>query len=163
MANPIKTMAEIIGKLQSDTNDVNQFPYCFSDTAVMVGWPLTPLAGLDFVKCRFVSPRAKRFSSLGGGACFLSNRNTGGEIELRFLQGAFSLSHLELFGAAGIPIPMVVSDISSGGTASVIGTGCRIVDYGDFTRAEKAPNVTMKLEADRMILFHGLRLPVFDV
>jgi hypothetical protein len=162
MASPIKTIAEILG-LYPQTNDVNQVPYCFTDTQVMVGWPLTSLQGLDFIRCRFLAPRAKRFSSLGGGSVFLSNRNTSGEIELRFAQGAFSLAHLELFDASGVPMPIAISDISSGGTGTVIGVGCRVIDKGEFAREAEAPMVTLKLEVDRMVMFHGLRLPAITI
>ena len=158
MTNPIKTTAEILG-LYPQTEDVNQVPYCFSDTAVFIGWPLSPLGGLDFVKCRFLTPRVKRFPSLGGGACFLSNRNTCGEVELRFMQGAFSLAHVELFDFAGIPMPIVISDISTGRTASVIGAGCRAVDKGEWIRERESTPVTIRLEVDRITIFHGLRLP----
>lgn len=158
MASPIKTVAEILGLLPQ-ADDVNQVPYCFDDTAVMVGWPLTRLGGLDFVRCRFLAPRSKRFSSLGGGAVFLSNRNMSGEIELRFAQGAFSLAHMEIFDLSGIAMPIAISDISTGGTGSVVGVGCRIIDKGEFVREQEAPMVTLKLEIDRMGMFHGLRLP----
>ena len=158
MANPIKTAAEILG-LYPQTGDVVQVPYCFSDTAVLVGWPLTCLGGLDYVRCRFLSPRSKRFSSLGGGAIFLSNRNMGGEIDLRFAQGAFSIAHMELFDAACVPMPIVISDISTGGTSGVIGIGCRVVDKGEFVREKEVPMVTLTLEIDKMTMFHGLRLP----
>lgn len=158
MANPIKTAAEILG-FYPQTGDVNQLPYCFTDTVVVVGALFTPLSGLDRVKCRFLHPRVKRFSSLGGGGSFLSNRNTGGEIELVFAQGAFAMAHMELFDYTGIPAPIVISDISSGGTATVIGTGCRVVDKGEFLREKEAPPITVTIEADRMVLMHGLRLP----
>jgi hypothetical protein len=161
MANPIKTIAEVLG-LYPQTEDINQLPYYFPDTKVMFGVPPVPLSGLDSVRVRFITPRAKRFPSLGGGACFLSNRNTSGEISLRFGQGAFSVAQIELFNAAGIPVPMVITDISSGGTASVIGTGCRLVDVGEFVREKEAPLVEFKLEADRMTMYHGLRLPFIE-
>jgi hypothetical protein len=158
MANPIKTIAEILG-LYPQTNDVDQVPYCFTDTLVMVGWPLTVLGGLDFVRCRFLAPRAKRFSSLGGGAAFLSNRNTSGEIELRFSQGAFSVAHMELFDTVGVAMPIAIQDLSSGGTGTVIGVGCRVIDKGEFVRESEAPQITIKIEVDRMVMYHGLRLP----
>ena len=129
---------------------------------VLYGSPFTPLSGLDSIRCRFVTPRAKRFASLGGGACFLSNRNTAGEISLRFAQGAFSVATVELFNASGITIPMVISDISSGGTASVVATGTRFIDLGEFAREQEAPLIEMRLEADRMVMFHGLRLPFIE-
>jgi len=158
MANPLKTIAEIIG-VYPQTSDVNQVPYCMTDSVVNVGWPLTRMGGLDFIKCRFLTPRAKRFPSLGGGACFLSNRNTGGEMEFRFAQGAFSLAHLELFDGFGVAMPIVITDIGTGGTASVVGVGCRVIDKGEWKREKEAPPVTVKLEIDRMAMFHGLRLP----
>lgn len=92
----------------------------------------------------------------------MSNRNTSGEINLRFGQGAFSIAQMELYNAAGIPLPVVITDISSGGTASIIGTGCRIVDVGEFSREREAPLIEFRLEADRMSLFHGLRLPFIE-
>ena len=162
MANPIKTVAEILG-LYPQTGDVNQLPYCFTDTKVLFGVPPVPLSGLDSVRCRFAAPRAKRFSSLGGGACFLSNRNTGGEIHLIFGQGAFSIAQVELQNASGIPIPIVISDISSGGTATILGTACRLIDVGEFVREQETPLIEFKLEADRMVLFHGLRLPFIEI
>lgn len=161
MANPLKTVAEILG-LYPQTGDVNQLPYCFTDTAVLLGVPLVPLSGMDSIRCRFVAPRAKRFSSLGGGGCFLSNRNTSGEINLRFGQGAFSVAQVELQNAAGIPVPIVVADISSGGTATILGTACRLVDVGEFVREGEAPLVEFRLEADRMVMYHGLRLPFIE-
>lgn len=158
MANPFKTVAEILG-VYPQSEDVDQYPYYFNDTAVLYGTPLTKLSGLDSVKCRYLFQRVERFSSLGGGACFLSNRNTGGEINLRFGQGAFSIAHVELMSAAGAALPLVISDIASGGTASVLGTGCRVVDKGEFIREGQAPLVEFRLKADRMIMFHGFRLP----
>jgi hypothetical protein len=158
MANPIKTIAEVLG-LYPQTEDVPQKPYYMLDTVVLVGTPFTPLSGLDSVRVKYLAPRARRFPSLGGGACFLSNRNTGGEINLRFGQGAFSIAELELLSATGAALPIIIQDASSGGTASVIGTGCRIIDKGEFIREGQAPLVEFRFEADRMILFHGLRLP----
>jgi hypothetical protein len=158
MSNPLKVVAEILG-IYPQTGDVNQLAYCFTDTAVILGVPPVPLGGLDSVRCRFIAPRAKRFPSLGGGACFLSNRNTSGEINLRFMQGAFSVANVELQNASGIPIPIIISDKSSGGTASVIGTACRVIDVGEFVREGEAPLIEFKIEADRMVMFHGLRLP----
>jgi hypothetical protein len=158
MTNAIKTIAEILG-LYPQTDDIHQLPYCFTDTLVMVGAPLFQLKGLDSVRCVRSAPRAKRFASIGGGAAFVSNRNTTGQIDLRFGQGAFSIAHLELVTAAGIPIPIVISDISSGGTASVVGTGCMLTDKGEFTREGEAPLVEFTFEVDRIAIFHGLRLP----
>ena len=81
---------------------------------------------------------------------------------LRYIQGAFSIAQIELFSASGIPFPIVISDISSGGTASVLGAGCRFVDKGEFARENEAPLVEFRLEVDRMGMFHGLRLPFFE-
>ena len=162
MANPIKTIAEILG-LYPQTEDIHQLPYCFTDTLVMFGAPMNKLSGLDSVRCRFLAPRAKRFPSLGGGACFLRNRSTSGEINLRFGQGSFSVANVELLNAAGIPMPIVVSDISSGGTGTVIGTACSLIDVGEFIREGEAPLVEFRFETDRMSLFHGLRLPFIEI
>ena len=161
MANPIKTIAEIIG-LYPQTSDINQVPYCFTDTKVMFGAPPVPLSGLDSVRIRFIAPRVKRFSSLGGNACFLSNRNTSGEIILRFGQGAFSIAQMELMNALHMSIPLVVFDKSSGGTSIIIGNACRVVDVGEFIREGEAPFVEFKLEADQLVLSHGLRVPYIE-
>jgi hypothetical protein len=161
VASTLKTVAEILG-FYPQTADVNQLPYCFSDTVVMWGVPPIKLSGLDSVKVRYLTPRVKRFSSLGGGGCFLGTRSTAGEINLRFGQGMFSVAHVELLSGLGFPVPMVITDISSGGTASIVATACRLVDTGEFVREGEAPLIDFKFETERMIMFHGLRLPVFE-
>lgn len=160
MSNPVQLIAEYLGKYLP-SEEMNLLPYCFTDTKVMFGSPLKPVIGLDSIRCRFLAPRAKKFSSLGGGACFLSNRNTGGEIILRYLP-SFSVAFTELINASGVSVPIIMSDVSSGGTATVIGTACRLVDVGEFAREQEISLVEFKFQSDRMTMFHGLRLQFIE-
>jgi hypothetical protein len=158
MSNPVRVAAEILG-LYPQTEDIDQVPYYFKNTIVLFGSPLTPITGLDSVRCRPLNPKAFYYPSIGGGGAFASNNNTSGEIELQFLQGAFSIAHIELFDATGIAMPLIITDISSGGTGMVIGSACRVVDIGEWERGEEAPIVIIRMIANRMIIKHGLRVP----
>ena len=162
MSNPLPTIANILSLSPSEETPLLE--YCFTDTIVMYGSPLvTRLMGLNAVRCRFLAPRAKRFSSLGGGAVFLSNRNRGGEIDLEFLQGIASLASVEMLDESGAAMPIVVQDLASGGTSTVIGTSCRVVNKGEYVRERENPVVVVTLAVSRMAMFHGLRLPVLGV
>lgn len=158
MSNPLPAIARILALAPGEETPLKE--YCFTDTAVLFGSPLTRLMGLNSVRCRFLAPRAKRFSTLGGGAAFLSNRNRGGQVILEFLQGGVSLAAVEMLDESGIGMPIVITDLASGGTSGVAGDACRVVDKGEYIRERETPLIVITLNVKRMAMFHGLRVPV---
>jgi len=155
MSNPLPVIAEILSG--APFAYAQQEPYCFSDTVVLFGSPVFKLEGLDSIRCRLLASSAKFFPSLGGGGSFLSNRNISGEIELRFLQGAVSVAVVEMLAAAGVPMPIVMTDKACAGTMGLVGTACRVISKGELARERETPLVAFTLHADRLDFFHGMR------
>ena len=159
MNKALSVVAEIL-ESYTDHGNLTQIPYTFTDTVVHMGTPLTRIEGLHKIRARFRQPQAKLISGIGGGGTFVSNRNTSGEIELDVLQGSLSVGFIELFAASGVSLPIIISDIGSGGTSGVIGTGCQLLETAEFEREGEAGFLRFLFGADRMAMFHGIRLPL---
>ena len=155
--NALKSIATALGLLPQDER--TQFKaYDSKDLLLLFGAPSVQLSGLHRLRIRRLHPRAKFYSGLGGGGAFLSNRNTSGELELTFHGSAWSLAHIEIFDAIGAPQPIMISDLGTGGTSTVIGSACRVVDIGDWQRGKEIPPVTVIMKTERLYYFHGARL-----
>lgn len=159
MGLDIAAVANLVADYFTGENDVVLLPYDFNDTKVLLGVPPVPLIGLDYISARPLSRKAKRFQCLTGSATFVHNISLAGVIELGMLSGSMSQGHIQVNDFAGIPFPILIQDISSGGTSTVIGTGCQLIETPEWRR-DAVPGLTIwTFEADRLLVSHGVHLP----
>lgn len=155
-ANALQTIGMALGLLPP--GDLNFKPYDYEDLVILFGTPPIQLGGLDSITAKRLHSPSVFKPNFGGGGLFLSNRNISGEVRLRFIGASWSLGHIEIFDALGAPVPFLVTDIGSGGTSTVVGAACKVVDKGEWTRGAEAPMVEITLQADKLWFFHGVRL-----
>lgn len=154
--NPLQAIASALGLLPP--GNLNFHPFDMEKYVVLVGKPPVQMAGLDSISSRRHHPEVKFLPSLGGGGRTLSNRNISGEIRLRFLASSWSLGHIEVFSAFGAPVPILITDLGSGGTRTVIGEKCKVLDSGEWRGEGVAPMVEVVYNATKLWKFHGVRL-----
>ena len=134
-------------------------PYSFGDVQVFIGAPLTPLFGLDYVAARHVNPQAKRFQCLTGRGVYAHNVNSAGIVEIGMLRGSPAQAIIDLMQASGVPYPLTVQDVRSGGTSQVMATGCQLTETPEWKR-EALPGVNIyRFETTRLFVMHGMQLP----
>jgi hypothetical protein len=134
-------------------------PYSINDVAVAFGAPPAPIVSLDYVFARHNAPQNKMFSSLTGSGVFVVNANQSGIVEFGIMNGSISAGVIEVAQTLGIPFPITITDLSSGGTSSVLATACREVETPEWRR-EAFPGVRVyTFETPRLLIFHGIRLP----
>lgn len=152
-------IAKLIEGFFTGENEIVLTPYNFNDTKVLLGVPPVPLIGLDFISAKNTNRKAKRFQCLTGSATFCHNNNLAGVIELGMLSGSLSQGHIQINDFVGIAFPILIQDKSSGGTSTVLGTGCSLIETPEWRRAA-APGLTIwTFEADRLLISHGVHLP----
>lgn len=131
----------------------------FNDTKIVVGAPPFPLDGLDFITARYAAPQAKLFKCLTGGGIFASNVNQSGIIEIGIAQWAVGNGSFQIADLTGIPFPVMIEDIASGGTSTVIASACRQTDKPAWTRQAIPGVYTYTFETPRILISHGIHLP----
>jgi len=155
----LQNIAKAFGFMsQEQGNDMRFKPFDTDKIVSLFGVPPVQLAGLDSITAKRSHPKAKFISNLGGGGTFLSNKNRHGEIRLTFIGSSWSLGHIEIFDFTKNPLPLLVTDLLTGGTSTVVGDACRVIDKGEWTRANQIPMVTITMGAKRLWFFHGVRL-----
>jgi hypothetical protein len=159
MGLDVAAIAKLVTGYFTGESDIVLTPYDFNDTKVLLGVPPTPLIGLDYISVRHTNRKAKRFQCLTGSATFCSNVCTAGVIELGMLSGSLSQGHIQINDFTGIPFPILILDKSSGGTSTVAGTGCQLIETPEWRR-DAVPGLTIwTFEADRLLVSHGIHLP----
>ena len=154
-----KALAQTLGVFPK-TNDMVLKPYSFNDTKVIFGAPPFPLVGLEYVMARHVNQQTKRFQCLSGRGVFASNVNQSGIIELGFLRGSPSQFDVQLAQLSGVPFPIVLMDLASGGSSQVVATGCQLTETPEWRR-EALPGINVyTFETTRLFVAHGIQLPV---
>jgi hypothetical protein len=156
MGNPLQAVCQALDLMP--TGPLNFKPFDFEDLVIFYGTPPIQLRGLDSIEAKRHHPQAKFFPKFGGGGRFLSNQNISGEVKLRFIAASWSLGYLEIFDFFGADNSLLVTDIGSGGTSTIVGSACKMTDKGTWSRADGTPIVEITLEADRLWFFHGVRL-----
>jgi len=159
MGSSIKQIAKLLGD-KDLLETIAYAPYKFTDNKVLFGAPPTPLIGLDFITARHLNPQRKRFQCLTGRGVFASNINTAGVIEVGIMTGSLSQGLIEVMQATGIPYPIIIQDISSGGTSSVIATACQLVETPEWKRELMTGVTVYTFESARLFINHGIKLPL---
>lgn len=140
-------------------DDMDLSPYRFTDTKVIVGVPPLPLVGLEYVAARHLNQQTKRFQCLSGRGVFTGNVNTAGVVEIGMLRGSPSQGLITQAQLTGIPYPINMVDIGSGGSSQVLATGCQLIDTPEWKR-EALPGVNVYMfETTRLFVAHGIQLP----
>lgn len=159
MGLDVTAVARLLESYFTGENEIVLTPYDFNDTKVLLGVPPTPLIGLDYISAKLVNRKAKRFQCLTGSATFCNNVNLAGVIELGMLSGSLSQGHIQINDFTGIPFPILIQDNSSGGTSTVVGTGCSLIETPEWRR-DAVPGLTIwTFEVDRLLISHGVHMP----
>ena len=139
--------------------EVAYYPWNINDTKVIYGDPLSHIKDVEYVSCRFNRPQTKLFKSLGSSGVFVSNRNQSGIIEIGIANWSLSVGQIELAGLTGIPFPITIQDLLSGGTSSVIATACKQTDTPEWKRAAAPEIKVFTFETPRLLIQQGIHLP----
>lgn len=151
-------LAKILDALSSSP-EVQYTRWNFNDTKIALGAPPFPLDGLDSIVVRHAAPQAKLFQCLTGGGVFASNANQSGTITIGVAQWAIANGAFQIANLTGIPFPVIIEDISSGGTGTVIATACRQTENPDWVR-RALPEVYMyTFSTPRLLISHGIHMP----
>lgn len=155
-------LAKLLG-VHPESLQLELLAYSFNDTKVLIGAPLKPLLGLEYVSARHLNPQTKRFQCLSGRGVFASNTNQAGIIEIGLLRGSPAQGSIELAQLSGIPYPIIMQDIASGGSSQVVATACQMTSTPEWKR-EAVPGVNVfTFETTRLFIAHGLQLPYLVV
>jgi hypothetical protein len=133
-------------------------PYDFSNVSVLVGTPPLRITGLQYIFSRHTAPQTGLVMSLTGGGAFVSNYNQSGIIELGILRGTVSGAAIQMIDLAGIPYPIAITDEASGGTSTVLASGCRRVGTPEWRRSATTGIDVYTFESPRLALSDGLLL-----
>lgn len=157
MGNPLQAMAAALDFMPS--GELNFRPYDMEKIIMLIGLiPPVQMRGVDSVTAKRLHPQHVFKPNLGGGGIFLSNKNITGEIRFRILASSWSIAYTEIHDMLGAPVSVLITDLHTGGTSTVIGQACKMVDKGEWTRGAEAPMVEITLQADKLWFFHGVRL-----
>lgn len=158
MGISVDQLASVLG-LAPLRDEMSLLSYSFTDTKILLGAPPFPLVGLQYVSARHINPQVKRFQCLSGRGAFAHNVNQAGVVEIGMLRGSPAQGQIEIAQVTGIPYPIVVQDLASGGTAQVLATACQLVKTPDWKR-EAVPGVNVyTFETTRLFIAHGIQLP----
>lgn len=159
MGVDINKVASLLDQYLTGENEIPIEAYRFTDSKVLLGVPPAPLVGLDYLSVRYISPRTKRFSCLSGKSTFVSNVNKSGVVEIGMMAGSLSQGFIDVNEILGVPYPIIIDDLMSGGTSQVIANQCRLVETPHWKR-QAAPELTIyTFETAELDIAQGIRLP----
>jgi hypothetical protein len=142
--------------------DIIYTPHSMANVEVRIGVPPLPLKGLGYVFAYHNNPQSKMIMSLNGKGVFVGNRNKSGVVELGIMDATISTAELQILEMTGIPFPIVITDTSTAGTSTVVGSACRRVGTPQWRR-EASPSLQIyTLATPRLLVSGGIRLPVTD-
>ena len=144
--------------IQAAGNDnINYQPYDLRKTDVFYGLPPVEIKGLAYVNAQYTAPRTEMVQSLTGGGVHVDNANKGGVVELGVMNGSVSGGAIQAMGFLSVPFPIIIEESTSGGTATVVATACRLADIPVFRR-EANPGVDVyTFTAPLMSIVTGMR------
>jgi hypothetical protein len=153
------SVASLINTINSASGaEIPYQPYDFSNVSVLVGTPPLKITGLQYILSRHNAPQTTLVMSLTGGGVFLGNHNMSGIIELGILSGTVSGAAIQMINLAGIPFPVAITDDASGGTSTVLASGCRRVGTPEWRRSAVTGIDIYTFETPRLLLSDGLLL-----
>ena len=147
-------IAKLVSGFKGDA--VDYVPYDLDNVKIMYGLPPFKVGGFDYVFASRLSPDARLVMSLNNTGVFVNNQNKSGIIEIGLLNGCFSSGLIQIANAVGIPFPVVITDTSTLGTSTVLGTACRAVETPEWRR-ELFPSLTVyTLWTPRLLISQGV-------
>jgi hypothetical protein len=155
------TMEKLLSALSEHYpgDQILYMPYDIRDTKIAYGTPAIPISGLDHVIVKHRAARTKLVMGLSGTGSFVDNINMAGSVEIGILAGSVTGGGIEMAGLTGIPFPILISDLSSGGTSGILASACRLTVTPDWRR-EATPGVDVYVfETPRLLISRGLHLP----
>lgn len=137
--------------------------YSPKDVIITAGIPGQKITGWHYVTAYHNAPQRKLWPNLGGRGVFTPNVNQSGIIEIGIIHGAVSGGALEIIDAAGIPVPIVIADICTGGTSNVLSTSCMRVGNPRWRRSNRLDIVSYQFAATFLSISWGVQLPELDL
>lgn len=137
-------------------------PYSIADTKIMYGIPAQTVVGLDYIVVRHNHPQTKCMMGLTGAGLFATNRNQSGIVEIGLLSGTISCGGFDAMDILGIPFPLAIVDKACGGSSGIVATACKRVGTPEWARRAAVGVDVYTFESPRLLIAHGLRLPVFE-
>jgi hypothetical protein len=139
-------------------SNINYRPYNIKNTQFLYGAPPVPITGLQYVFAKHDYAQTKLVKCLTGKGIFVSNQSKSGLIELALMQGSPTCAGIQIVDFTGIPFPILITDLDSGGTSTVIASACRRVDTPEWRR-EAMPGLSIfTFATPRLLISDGLRL-----
>ena len=138
---------------------LDYMPYDISKVTVAIGAPVNVVKGLDYVVAAHFNNQTSMVMSLTSKGVFIGNKNMSGFIEFGILGESISGGMIQLTELTGIPFPIFITDVTTGGTSFVIGSACRQVATPEWRR-ELSPNTNIyTFSTPRLVISNGVRLP----
>lgn len=153
------SLAGLVAKVKNAFSEEPNFrPYDIRRTVITYGIPPIPLRGIQYVFARHNVQQNKLIMGLSGQGVFVSNQNQSGIIEFGILNGSVACAEIELMELTGIPMPIVLTDLDTDGTSTVLASGCRRTGSPEWRR-ELLPGIDVyTFETPLLLISDGLRL-----
>lgn len=150
-------IAKLLGAFTGEK--VDYVPYDIENTKIYYGVPPFKIGGFDYVFARRNNPETGMIMGLTGTGVFVDNINKSGIIEIGLQNGSLSGGAMQIANLTGIPFPITITDTSSKGTSTVLGTACRLTKTPEWRRA-LFPSLTIyTLETPNLLISQGVRIP----
>jgi len=140
--------------------EIAYLPHSISDIKIIYGVPPVPIIGLNYIWAKHNVPQVKLFKCLTSSGVFGSNLNTSGIIEIGILDGSLSCGGIQIMGLTGIPFPIIVTDLNSGGTSTVVATACRQAGTPEWRKEAFVGVQIFTFETPRLLISQGIKLPM---
>ncbi len=138
---------------------IDYVPYSMDDVVIMYGIPPFKVGSVDYVFAQHANAEARLVMGLNAEGVFVNNKNKSGIIEFGLLNGSLSGGAIQVANMTGIPFPVAITDKSSKGTSTVLGSACRMIATPGWRRA-LFPGLTIyTLHTPRLLISQGVRLP----
>ncbi len=152
----IALIAQLL-KVAGDEN-INYEPYDLRQIDVFYGLPPIPIKGISYINAQYTAPRTKLVSSLNGGGVHVDNSNIGGVVELGVMAGSVSGGAIQVMGLLAQPFPIIIEERTSGGSATVVATECRLADTPVWRREARPGIDVYTFTAPLIAIVNGMRL-----
>jgi len=151
------SVADILSFINDLADRPNYVAYDFEKVQLMFGVPPAPIKGLSYIFADYYQQQSKLVMSLNGKGVFVANKNKSGIIEFGLLDGVVSNGVVQVTDMTGIPIPIAITDGTTTGTSTIIGTACRLIKTPAW-RKERLPGVNIYTFSTPVLLIsHGVR------
>ncbi len=132
--------------------------YDIGGIKILYGVPPVKVVGLQYIFARHDAPRTQLFKCLTGGGTFVSNLSSAAIIEIGVLTGSATCAGIEVMEMTGIPWPIAVTDLGTGGSSSVLASACRRTDTPEWRRGAVSGLSVFTFACARTIISDGLRV-----